>query len=105
MATQHYFEKQISGNRPVLIDFYEHKCSPCKIACHSVDEVKKAVGSKVKVLKIDLGENPKFIDDYNIYGVPCFIIFMNGKIQWKHIGALSTDELLEQLELALNTLE
>lgn len=105
MATLHYFEKQIAGDRPVLIDFYEHKCNPCKIACHSVDEIKKAIGNKVKVLKIDLDKNPNFIDDFNIYGVPCFIVFMNGKIHWKHIGVLSTAELLEHLELAINEVQ
>lgn len=105
MATLHYFEKQIAGDRPVLVDFYEHKCDPCRIACHSVDGIKKAVGEKAKVLKIDLSKSPNFIDEFNIYGVPCFIIFMNGKIHWKHIGILNTAELLEQLELAIGEVQ
>jgi thioredoxin 1 len=105
MATQYYFEKQIAGNRPVLVDFYEHKCNPCRIANYSMDEIKKAVGDEAKVLKIDLDKNPKFIDDFNIYGVPCFIIFMNGKIHWKHIGILSTAELLAPLELAISEVQ
>ena len=68
------FNDIINESRPVLVDFYADWCQPCKMVSPILDEVKKAMGEKVRIIKIDVDKNPSIATKYHIRGVPTLML-------------------------------
>lgn len=92
------FEEHINGDKPVLVDFYADWCGPCKMMAPSIVEVKKKVGEKAVILKMDVDKNPGYASRYNIQSIPTLIIFQKGKIVWRQMGVVPAGTILKQLE-------
>ena len=89
------FGELIKTDSPVLIDFYTEWNEP-SVAMHPViRDVAAALGDRVKVIKIDVDKNPKVATNYNVQGVPTFILFENGKQKWRQSGMVTKQELLK----------
>lgn len=78
------FKDIISGDKPVLVDFYATWCGPCKAMAPIVDEIAKELKGTARVLKIDVDKNQSVAANYKIQSVPTFIIFKKGEILWRH---------------------
>lgn len=92
------FEEHINGDKPVLVDFYADWCGPCKMMAPSIVEVKKKMGERAVVLKMDIDKNPAYASRYNIQSIPTLIIFQKGKIVWRQMGVVPAGAILKQLE-------
>ena len=102
MATQS-FNEIISGDKPVLVDFYADWCGPCKMMTPVVEQVSKEMADQVRVLKVDVDRNQSAAMAYQIQGVPTFIIFKNGKVVWRQSGAMPAQALRNALQQSLIT--
>lgn len=91
------FQQIISGDKPVLIDFYATWCGPCKAMSPVVEAIGKEVQGQARVLKIDVDRNQALASQYNIRSVPTFMIFKNGKVVWHQPGG--SDKLTIKNEL------
>jgi thioredoxin 1 len=89
-------ENVLKSNELVLIDFSTQWCVPCKKMKPVIQGIQKEK-SNVKVLFIDADVNNELIRKHEIKGVPVFIIFKNTKEVFRHVGIISKDELLKQL--------
>jgi len=87
------FKEIIQSDKPVLVDFHATWCNPCKTMAPVLDKVKSKVGSSATILKIDVDKNPNAAAQYQIKGVPTFILFKSGKIMWRKSGVVSMNEL------------
>ena len=95
------FKDIISGDRPVLVDFYATWCGPCKTMMPILEEVKGTVGEEAKIVKIDVDKNQSLAEKYQIRGVPTLLLFKDGKQLWRQSGVVPTPELVKLLQANL----
>lgn len=92
------FDKMIQSDKPVLVDFFAEWCGPCKMMAPVLKEVKAAIGDAATIIKVDVDKSPKAANEYQVQGVPTFIIFKNGKPLWRNSGAIPKARLIEVIK-------
>lgn len=88
----------LAGTTPVLIDFFAEWCAPCKAMRPTLDSLKRELGDKVRIIKIDIDKNSAIARSYNIQSVPTLILFKNGQALWRASGARPLSELKGVIE-------
>ncbi|WP_431472318.1 thioredoxin [Nonlabens sp. SCSIO 43208] len=96
------FSELINKDTPVLIDFYATWCGPCQTMMPVLDQLKMDLGEKVTILKIDVDKNQALAAQFQVRGVPAFMIFKNGTQQWRGSGVQPLHELKSQLSKHMN---
>jgi len=92
------FNELINSNKPVLVDFFAEWCGPCKVMAPILKEVKDVIGEKATIIKINVDNNQLLAQRYQIRGVPTFMIFKNGNIEWQQSGIIDKNELITTIE-------
>ena len=78
-VTDAEFEKEVlQSETPVLVDFWAEWCGPCRALGPKLEELAEQMSAKVKVLKINVDENPQTPQKYGVRGIPTMILFKNG---------------------------
>lgn len=95
------FEKKLAANTVTLADFHTQWCMPCKQMAPIVDSLKKEFANKASILRVDLDSSPDLGSAFDVKGVPVFILFVNGKEQWRHSGAIEAAALRAKIQSAL----
>ncbi len=91
------FEQAINGDRPVLVDFWATWCGPCQFMLPIFDKLAKKYG-KVTFGRVNVDENQGVAMRYDVYAIPTFIMFMNGKVIDRAIGAVGEKGLESLLQ-------
>ncbi len=86
-----------SSDTPVLIDFFATWCGPCTAIAPILDEFAGQNNDKLKVVKLNVDENPKTPAKYGVRGIPTLILFNQGKEVDKVVGMTSKDNLEKML--------
>ena len=95
-VTDASFEQEVlESSEPVLVDFHATWCGPCKAMAPALDQVAKEMTGKVKVVKVDVDENPMITGKYGIRAMPTLLIFKGGKVAAQHTGAIVQKKKLE----------
>lgn len=82
------FSELINGETPVLIDFYADWCAPCRMMAPILEDVKKQMGDKVKIVKIDTERNREISMQLGIRSIPTLMLFHKGKAVWRQAGVV-----------------
>lgn len=92
------FNDAISTNQLVLVDFYATWCGPCKTMHPVLEELKKQLGDRIRILKIDVDKHQDTAMQYQIRSVPTLMLFRNGQRLWQQSGALPLSELKSYIQ-------
>jgi thioredoxin 1 len=78
---------------PVLVDYWAEWCGPCKMIAPILDDIARDYHGRLKVVKLNIDENPKTPGEYGIRGIPTLILFKGGSVEATKVGALSKSQL------------
>ncbi|RFA31433.1 thioredoxin [Alkalilimnicola ehrlichii] len=93
-ASDATFENEVlKASEPVLVDYWAEWCGPCKMISPILDEVSKDYAGRLKVVKLNIDENPETPPKYGIRGIPTLMLFKNGGVEATKVGALSKSQL------------
>ena len=87
------FNDLINQKVPVLVDFKADWCQPCKMMAPILKQVKQHFKDQIKIIKIDIDQNPNVASKYGIRGVPTLILFKDGIEVWKQSGVLQASQI------------
>jgi len=99
--TDNNFDEVVGGKKPVLVDFWAPWCGPCQMMMPIVEEVAKET-KEVVVGKVNIDENPKLAEKYNVMGVPTFLLFKEGKVVDQIVEAISKEALVATIKKHLD---
>ncbi len=96
--TDENFDEVISKYDVVVVDFYADWCGPCRMLAPVIEELAKEMKGKVVFAKLNTDENPKTAMKYRVMSIPTLIMFKNGKMVDRNVGALPADMLRDWIE-------
>ena len=91
-------EEVLKASGPVLVDFWAQWCGPCKMIAPVLDELAEVYAGKLQICKLDVDAIPNTAPKYNVKGIPTLIIFKNGNVEAKKVGAMSKSQLAAFIE-------
>lgn len=98
VSDQNFQTEVLNADKPVVVDFWAEWCGPCKMMSPIVDEISNELGASVKVVKINIDENPNVPTQYGIRGIPTFMIFDGGKLVETKVGGMSKSQLSDWIK-------
>ena len=94
-------QEVLNSNLPVLVDFWAAWCGPCQMIAPVVEEISEEYKDKLKVCKLNVDEAQMTASEYGIMSIPTLIIFKNGQVVDKVVGAVSKQVLMGKLHTYL----
>ena len=89
----------LAAGEPVLVDFWAEWCGPCKAMDPILEELSGELAGKVKIVKLDVADNPGIVSQYNVRNMPTMMIFKGGEPADMKVGAgQSRVQLIKWLE-------
>jgi thioredoxin 1 len=90
----------IESSEAVLVDFWAPWCGPCRIVAPHLEEL-DAERDDIRVVKLNVDDNPQTAATYNVMSIPTLLLFKNGQVAHQIVGALPKNRLVQELEPAL----
>ena len=88
----------LAASTPVIVDFWAEWCGPCKQVSAHFEALAEELGERVRVVKLNIDDNPMTAGRFGVRGLPTFMIFQDGKVTATHLGAMSKGRMLEWLK-------
>ncbi len=101
-TTDATFEADVlMSKEPVVVDFWAEWCGPCKMIGPSLEEIGAEMAGKVKIVKLNVDENPGVSSKLGIRSIPTLMLFKDGKLGSQKVGAAPKGELVKWINGAI----
>lgn len=97
LTSENFEEEVIKSDKPVLVDFWATWCGPCRMIAPIIEQIADE-NEDIKVCKVDVDDQPELTSSFGIQSIPTLIVFKNGEIANKAVGARSKEAILEMLK-------
>ena len=89
-TTDSQFEEDVvKSDCPVLLDFWAEWCGPCKMIAPILDTIAEEYGDRLKVVKINIDENPQTPHRYSVRSIPTLLLLKGGSVEGQQVGAIA----------------
>jgi thioredoxin 1 len=96
------FESEVlNATGPVVVDFWAEWCGPCRMIAPALEEISSSLDGKVKIVKLNVDENPQVAAKYGIQSIPTLMIFKDGQMASRQIGAAPKQKLEQWITTAV----
>ena len=96
------FESEVlKASGPVVVDFWAEWCGPCRMIAPALEEISGQLGDKVKIVKLNVDENPATAQKYGIMSIPTLMLFKNGELASRQVGAAPRQKLEQWITSAV----
>ncbi len=97
LSTATFAEEVNSSAKPVLVDFWAEWCGPCKMIAPILDEIANEHGEKVTIAKLNVDDDPSIALEHKVMSIPTLLLFQDGQVAKRIVGAKSKAALLADL--------
>lgn len=94
-------QEVIQGDKVALIDLWAEWCGPCRLMAPVVEELADEYKDRALIGKLDVDSNPETPTTYNVRGIPTFLLFKNGELKEKIVGAQTKKTLQDKINALL----
>jgi thioredoxin len=102
--TDSTFEQEVlKSTKPVLIDFWAPWCAPCRAIAPVIDELAGEYAGRLKVVKMNVDDNPETPARYGVRGIPNLLIIKDGQVKEQIVGAVPKSHLVRAVDNAVAT--
>lgn len=96
--TQEEFDKAVSGDKPVLADFFAAWCGPCRMIAPSVEALAAEYEGRAVVGKVDVDEVPALAQRFGVMSIPTLIVLKGGQVVEQAVGARAKEDIAAMLD-------
>ena len=101
-VTDETFESEVKQSvTPVVVDFWAEWCGPCKMIGPSLEELSEEYGEKVKIVKVNVDENPNSPSQLGVRGIPALFLFKDGAVVSNKTGAAPKAALKDWIDSSI----
>ena len=101
-VTDNTFEQEVlQAQQPVLVDFWAVWCGPCQAIAPIVEELAGDYEGKLKVMKLDVDNNPRTAVAYGVQSIPTLLVFKDGKPAERIVGAVPKKVIVDKLQTVM----
>ena len=95
VSDQDFDAEVLKSAQPVVVDFWAEWCGPCKMIAPALEELAGSMNGKVKIVKLNVDENPETAAKYGIMSIPTLMLFKNGEQASRQVGAQPKQKLMQ----------